>query len=195
MTDCNAEQHIQVDVLGDLSSSAFSAKDTPTTVSSPSLPPPDTQDIKEKSHRQRGQQRNKTREKEELNLEREKIEILKKVATNNSFSNEDSDDIFGKQVANEMCIIKDPAEKMQTRQSITRILYDAQDRSMSKTQQMSTYSYPASQVMYHTLSPLATSHQRTLLPYHQPPVTSTPHQPPGTFLGMLTSDQQGEETL
>lgn len=39
--------------------------------------------------------RNSSREKEKLNLEREKIEILRQVAANNSISNNNSDAIFG----------------------------------------------------------------------------------------------------
>jgi len=81
---------------------------------------------------------------EEPDLEREKIEILRKVV---AATNEDADDIFGKQVASELRFITDPAEKMQARRSITRILYDAQDRSMTKTYSQS----PASQPVYHTL--------------------------------------------
>ncbi len=127
---------LENDHAGDLSS-ASPAQDPPTIVSRPSSPPQDIQNGQAKSWVSR--QRSKTRKKEELNLEREKTEILKQVAANNSVGdNEDSDDIFGKQVACKIHLIKDPVEKMQARRSITRILYDAQDRSMF--QQMTAYS-------------------------------------------------------
>ncbi|KAL1249043.1 hypothetical protein QQF64_022361 [Cirrhinus molitorella] len=70
------------------------------------------------------------------------------------------------QVASEMCLIKDPIEKMQARWSIMRILYDAQDRSMSNTKQMSTYTYAASQPVYHNLSSLG-SQQLGSCHFHQ----------------------------
>lgn len=184
MTDNSAEQDLQENDDPEDVSSLSPAQDTPTLpVSRSSSPPLDTQQAKSCMSRQRS---SKTRGREELSLGREKIEIFKQVVANNSVtSSEDSDDIFGKHVASEMRRINDPVEKMQARWSISRILYDAQERSMCKTQQPT----------YHSFSQqLATSH-RSFLPYHQPPATATPH-PPGSFMGMLTgtSDQQGEET-
>lgn len=59
------------------------------------------------------------------------MDIPKQVASSAFNNSEDSDDIFGRQVASEMRLIKDAAEKMQVRQAIMRILYKAQDRFMS----------------------------------------------------------------
>ncbi|XP_013861240.1 uncharacterized protein LOC106515779 isoform X2 [Austrofundulus limnaeus] len=82
--------------------------------------------------RKRGHKKSNSTETEE-NLEREKVSLLRKVVTN-AFSSKDSDDLFGKYVASKMRQITDPVEKMKAEQSITAILYAAQERSMSGTQ-------------------------------------------------------------
>lgn len=101
----------------------FDESDTATSESCSHAPPRNTTVC----HKQR----QKPRLREEDQLEREKVDILRQVASSAFNNNEDSDDIFGKQVASEMRLIKDSAEKMQVRRAIMRILYEAQDRFMS----------------------------------------------------------------
>lgn len=84
-----------------------------------------------------------------------------------------------------MRLIKDPVEKMQAKQSIMRILYDAQDQKHVK--------HPADAKL---LLPCITADVPQLIicyttsanPYTLPPASChfppPPHQPPGTFLGM-----------
>lgn len=88
--------------------------------------------------------------------------------------------------------IKDPVEKIEVRRSITRILYDAQEGSMSKTQQMATHSQglPSQPTLSHLVKACNTT-PANFLHYHEPPATSTPPPPPGNFTG--NSDQQGED--
>ncbi|XP_058262814.1 uncharacterized protein LOC131363874 isoform X2 [Hemibagrus wyckioides] len=69
--------------------------------------------------------------REEDKLEREKVDILKQVASSVCSNTEDSDDIFGKQVASEMRLLKNTTKKIQARRAIMRVLYEAQDRFMS----------------------------------------------------------------
>lgn len=61
-------------------------------------------------------------EKEELNTERENLQILKKTAG----TSEDSEDVFSKQVTMKTLLIKCTIEEMKTRCTIMKIINDAQ---------------------------------------------------------------------
>lgn len=105
--------------------------------------------------RQRGHKKSNSTETEE-NLEREKVALLRKVVTN-AFSSKDSDELFGKYVASKMRQITDPVEKMKAEQSITSILYAAQERSMSGTQPLTEPCDPTPQPVLQEF-PQLTSH-------------------------------------
>ncbi|XP_028314433.1 uncharacterized protein LOC114470425 [Gouania willdenowi] len=91
-----------------------------------------------------------TPREEGLDFEQEQMKLFKLVTSNNSNGKtDDEDDIFGKQVASEMRLIRDPMDKLLARRAITKVLYDAQDRSMT---QSVTISQSASHQMYDFLT-------------------------------------------
>lgn len=104
------------------------------------------------------------------------MDILKQVASGVFGNTEDSDDIFGKQVASEMRLIKNTAEKMQARRAIMRFLYEAQDRFMStqsREQVPHPPALPTQSAYSHFAEHAAPRHPLfQVSPYQQPPPSS-----------------------
>ncbi len=122
-------------------------------------------------------QSQKPKQREEDKLEREKVDILKQVASSVFCNTEDPDDIFGKQVASEMRFIKNTTEKMQARRAIMRVLYEAQDRFMSAQcrEQVPYPPGPPTQPTFSQYVEHSAPHQPLLQvsPYQQPPLSTS----------------------
>lgn len=71
----------------------------------------------------------------ESNIEMAKLTLLKQVHSTLSAANNDSLEVFGQQVANELRNIKDKAVQLRLRRNIMNMLYDAQEAEQASQYQ------------------------------------------------------------